>query len=120
MVLLEPVFVRGEGCELIDVHGRRFIDGLSGTSAGAMNAVVFTDGFVRGRQRGAISVDAGHAAVHAGERADRLGVVRLLVVSLFAKASDLNDGLFTEVATAVFSARSTSTSVYGFARKPRG
>ena len=25
-----PVFVRGEGCELIDVHGRRFIDGLSG------------------------------------------------------------------------------------------
>src|SRR3954466_2117292 len=34
--------------------GRIFIDGLSGTSAGAMNAVVFTDGFVRGRQRGAI------------------------------------------------------------------
>src|SRR5258707_6929868 len=34
--------------------GRLFIDGLSGTSAGAMNAVVFTDGFVRGRQRGAI------------------------------------------------------------------
>ena len=30
--------------------GRIFIDGLSGTSAGAMNAVVFTDGFVRGRQ----------------------------------------------------------------------
>ena len=25
-----PVFVKGEGCELIDVHGRRFIDGLSG------------------------------------------------------------------------------------------
>jgi len=25
-----PVFVRGEGCELIDAHGRRFIDGLSG------------------------------------------------------------------------------------------
>ena len=25
-----PVFVGGEGCELIDVHGRRFIDGLSG------------------------------------------------------------------------------------------
>ncbi len=34
--------------------GRLFIDGLSGTSAGAMNAVVFTDGFVRGRQKGAI------------------------------------------------------------------
>jgi len=34
--------------------GRLFIDGLSGTSAGAMNAVVFTDGFVRGRQRRAI------------------------------------------------------------------
>ena len=33
---------------------RLFIDGLSGTSAGAMNAVVFTDGFVRGRQKGAI------------------------------------------------------------------
>lgn len=25
-----PVFVKGDGCELIDVHGRRFIDGLSG------------------------------------------------------------------------------------------
>lgn len=25
-----PVFVGGEGCELIDVHGNRFIDGLSG------------------------------------------------------------------------------------------
>ena len=34
--------------------GRIFIDGLSGTSAGAMNAVVFTDGFLRGRQKGAI------------------------------------------------------------------
>jgi NTE family protein len=33
---------------------RIFIDGLSGTSAGAMNAVVFTDGFVRGRQKRAI------------------------------------------------------------------
>src|SRR5438876_8627404 len=33
---------------------RLFIDGLSGTSAGAMNAVVFTDGFVRGRQAQAI------------------------------------------------------------------
>ena len=38
--------------------GRIFIDGLSGTSAGAMNAVVFTDGFLRGRQQGA--VDALH------------------------------------------------------------
>jgi NTE family protein len=34
--------------------GRLFIDGLSGTSAGAMNAVVFTDGFLRGRQKRAI------------------------------------------------------------------
>jgi NTE family protein len=34
---------------------RIFIDGLSGTSAGAMNAVVFTDGFVRARQSGAIA-----------------------------------------------------------------
>src|ERR1700710_436413 len=34
--------------------GRIFIDGRSGTSAGAMNAVVFTDGFLRGRQKGAI------------------------------------------------------------------
>jgi NTE family protein len=34
--------------------GRIFIDGLSGTSAGAMNAVVFTDGFLRGKQQGAI------------------------------------------------------------------
>src|SRR5687768_18573167 len=34
---------------------RIFIDGLSGTSAGAMNAVVFTDGFVRGRKKRAIS-----------------------------------------------------------------
>src|SRR5436190_11724738 len=38
--------------------GRLFIDGLSGTSAGAMNAVVFTDGFLRGSQKGA--VDAMH------------------------------------------------------------
>ena len=35
--------------------GRIFIDGLSGTSAGAMNAVVFTDGFVRGRKARAIA-----------------------------------------------------------------
>jgi NTE family protein len=34
--------------------GRIFIDGLSGTSAGAMNAVVFTDGFLRGRHKGAV------------------------------------------------------------------
>ena len=39
--------------------GRIFIDGISGTSAGAMNAVVFTDGFLRGHQQGAI--DALHA-----------------------------------------------------------
>src|SRR5687767_2672233 len=34
---------------------RIFIDGLSGTSAGAMNAVVFTDGFIRGRKARAVS-----------------------------------------------------------------
>ncbi len=39
--------------------GRIFINGISGTSAGAMNAVVFTDGFLRGHQQGAI--DALHA-----------------------------------------------------------
>jgi len=33
---------------------RLYIDGLSGTSAGAMNAVVFADGFVRGSRQGAI------------------------------------------------------------------
>jgi NTE family protein len=40
--------------ERLIADGRIFIDGLSGTSAGAMNAVVFTDGFIRGRQKGAI------------------------------------------------------------------
>lgn len=39
--------------------GRIFIDGISGTSAGAMNAVVFTDGFIKGGRQGAI--DALHA-----------------------------------------------------------
>ena len=41
--------------ERLMLDDRLFIDGLSGTSAGAMNAVVFTDGFVRGRQRQAVS-----------------------------------------------------------------
>jgi NTE family protein len=31
-----------------------YIDGISGTSAGAMNAVVFADGFIRGKRQGAI------------------------------------------------------------------
>ncbi len=31
-----------------------YIDGISGTSAGAMNAVVFADGFLKGRRQGAI------------------------------------------------------------------
>lgn len=39
--------------------GRIFIDGISGTSAGAMNGVVFTDGFIKGGRQGAI--DALHA-----------------------------------------------------------
>ncbi len=34
--------------------GRIFIDGISGTSAGAMNAVVFTDGFIKGGRQGAV------------------------------------------------------------------
>ena len=33
---------------------RLYIDGLSGTSAGAMNAAVFADGFVKGSRQGAI------------------------------------------------------------------
>src|SRR5215475_8086865 len=33
---------------------RIYIDGISGTSAGAMNAVVFADGFLKGRRQGAI------------------------------------------------------------------
>src|SRR5262245_36694122 len=31
-----------------------YIDGISGTSAGAMNAVVFADGFIKGQRQGAI------------------------------------------------------------------
>src|SRR5437660_9389825 len=34
--------------------GRIFIDGISGTSAGAINGVVFTDGFIKGGRQGAI------------------------------------------------------------------
>jgi len=34
---------------------RLYIDGISGTSAGAMNAVVFADGFVKGKRQGAIN-----------------------------------------------------------------
>ncbi len=33
---------------------RIYIDGISGTSAGAMNAVVFADGFIKARRQGAI------------------------------------------------------------------
>src|SRR5271168_5156792 len=33
---------------------RLYIDGISGTSAGAMNAAVFADGFIRGSRQGAI------------------------------------------------------------------
>ncbi len=35
--------------------GRVFIEGFSGTSAGAMNAVVFADGFIRDKREGAIA-----------------------------------------------------------------
>src|SRR5689334_7271700 len=41
--------------ERLMADDRLFIDGLSGTRAGAVNAVVFTDGFVRGRQRQALA-----------------------------------------------------------------
>src|SRR5579864_9217584 len=34
---------------------RLYIDGISGTSAGAMNAVVFADGFLKGQRQGAIN-----------------------------------------------------------------
>src|SRR5215469_13666720 len=34
---------------------RLYIDGISGTSAGAMNAVVFADGFVKGKRQGAFN-----------------------------------------------------------------
>src|SRR5260221_2094371 len=34
---------------------RLHIDGISGTSAGAMNAVVFADGFLKGKRQGAIN-----------------------------------------------------------------
>lgn len=57
--------------------GRIFIDGISGTSAGAMNAVVFTDGFIKNGRMGAIEslrtfwkaisdralMSSGHAAI---------------------------------------------------------
>jgi len=33
---------------------RFYIDGISGTSAGAMNAAVFADGFIKGKRQGAI------------------------------------------------------------------
>src|SRR5579863_2839983 len=33
---------------------RIYIDGISGTSAGAINAAVFADGFLKGRRQGAI------------------------------------------------------------------
>src|SRR5260370_30040532 len=33
---------------------RIYIDGISGTSAGAMNAAVFVDGFLKGKRQGAI------------------------------------------------------------------
>ena len=34
-----------------------YIDGISGTSAGAMNAVVFADGFLKGRRQSSNSPD---------------------------------------------------------------
>ena len=37
---------------------RLYIDGISGTSAGAMNLAVFADGFIKGRRQGAIDAMA--------------------------------------------------------------
>ncbi len=63
---------------------RLFIDGLSGTSAGAMNAVVFTDGFVRGRQRQAI------AALHEFWR--RVSQGALLTTTMHKALAPLHQG----------------------------
>jgi NTE family protein len=57
---------------------RFYIDGLSGTSAGAMNAVVFADGFIRGSRQGAIDA----VAAFWGRIGDLPGVPRSLARGL--------------------------------------
>ena len=55
--------------------GRIFIDGISGTSAGAMNGVVFTDGFLKDGRQGAIDalqVFWQRVSEHALLRSDRI------------------------------------------------
>ena len=58
-----------------------YIDGISGTSAGAMNAVVFADGFLKGRRQGAIDAlervldPRRQSARHAARRICRVGAI---------------------------------------------
>ncbi len=58
---------------------RIYIDGLSGTSAGAINAVVFVDGFIKGQRQGAIDALEGFW----NEVADNTLVPRLNLRTLF-------------------------------------
>jgi NTE family protein len=62
---------------------RLYIDGLSGTSAGAMNAVVFADGFIKGSRQGAINA----LAEFWGKVADRCTVPRSFLPALAAAAN---------------------------------
>ncbi len=59
-----------------------YIDGLSGTSAGAMNAVVFADGFIRGSRQGAIDA----LAEFWGKVSERCTVPRSFMAGLFGAA----------------------------------
>src|SRR5665213_1041409 len=62
---------------------RLYIDGLSGTSAGAMNAVVFADGFIKGSRQGAIN----GLAEFWGRVAERCTVPRSPMSQLFGNAN---------------------------------
>jgi NTE family protein len=62
---------------------RLYIDGLSGTSAGAMNAVVFADGFIKGSRQGAIN----GLAEFWGQVAERCTVPRSPFPSIFGGAN---------------------------------
>jgi NTE family protein len=53
---------------------RLYIDGISGTSAGAMNAVVFADGFLKGKRQGAID-----GLAHFWERVSRLSPIPRMI-----------------------------------------
>ncbi|MDB5408621.1 MAG: esterase [Rhodospirillales bacterium] len=62
---------------------RLYIDGLSGTSAGAMNAVVFAAGFIKGSRQGAINA----LAEFWGRVAERCTVPRSAMSRLFGAAN---------------------------------